>query len=224
MTQRGQCVHCRTDPPIPLRAIRGVFFFQGPIRRSIHSLKYEGRFELAPILARSLAQYLHAHPIPIDFLVPVPLHPERQAQRGYNQSALLAQALGRLRRLPVHEHALQRTRATRSQTHLSRQERLANVRDAFATTENMKNARVLLIDDVATTGATLRACAQALHRAGATHIWALTVARAHPPHILAPIAAPNPHEAFWQWDMEQWQAQLEAPEAFFASPWAAPRR
>ncbi len=182
MTQRGQCPHCRIDPPTPLRAIRGVFFFQGPIRQGIHSLKYEGRHELAPILARPLAQYLHDHPIPLDFIVPVPLHPERQAQRGYNQSALLARALGRLRHLPVHEHALQRIRATQSQTHLSRQERLANVRGAFAATENLKNARVLLVDDVATTGATLRACAQALQQAGATHIWALTVARAHPPY------------------------------------------
>ena len=114
-------------------------------------------------------------------LAPVPLHPNRQRQRGYNQSALLARALaGAMPHagLAVNETALRRIRATASQTKLDSHQRKLNVAGAFACKDGaLAGQRVLLIDDVCTTGATLEACATACRQAGAASVWALTVTR-----------------------------------------------
>ena len=111
------------------------------------------------------------------YLIPVPLHPEREQKRGYNQSVLLARELGRILNVPVVEDELVRTRNTASQTHLSREERLTNVAGAFAckTQHRFAGKRVTLIDDVATTGATLDASALALLAYGAEKVGAFTL-------------------------------------------------
>ncbi|HID34700.1 MAG TPA: ComF family protein [Anaerolineae bacterium] len=209
MTVRGVCHHCRVDPPEPLRGIRGVFFYKGPIGQSIRSLKYHGVRGLAPILGAYLADYIREHPIPIDALIPVPLHPERQAARGFNQSELLARAVTEILGVPTRADILRRVRATPSQAHLNRAQRRRNVAGAFAVVRRrgLRGRTLLLIDDVATTGATLRACAQPLHEAGAKAIWALTVARAHIPAARepGPLGA-TPIEVFLLWDGERKQS------------------
>lgn len=206
MTVRGVCHHCRHDPPDPIRGIRGVFFYKGPIGQSIRSLKYQGVRELAPILGAYLADYIREHPIPIDALIPVPLHPQRLAARGFNQSELLARTITHILGIPTRADVLRRVRATQSQTHLNRAQRRQNVANAFevAPGVDLRGRTLLIIDDVATTGATLRACALPLHRAGAREIWALTVARAHINTVIAPDGSgPPPAEAFLLWDEER---------------------
>lgn len=201
MTVRGICYRCRKDPPDPIRGIRSVFFYQGAIGQAIRSLKYHGVRELAPILGAYLVDYIREHPIPIDALIPVPLHAERLAARGFNQSELLAQVITDTLGIPTRSDILHRTRATESQAHLNRIQRQQNVAGAFAVPKDidLRGMTLLLIDDVATTGATLRACAQPLHRAGAKAIWALTVARAH---FATTMTSPtlSPEDAFLLWD------------------------
>ena len=116
--------------------------------------------------------------MPADVVVPVPLFPRRQRVRGYNQSALLAEALARRMALPADERTLVRARSTASQAETRNvDERKVNVRDAFQCRgRQLAGKRVLLVDDVSTTGATLDACAQALRKAGVASVWALTFA------------------------------------------------
>jgi ComF family protein len=147
-----------------------------PLREAVHALKYGGVRVLAEPLATLLAAGLTARPLWVDVLVPVPLHIARIRQRGYNQSELLARALGELCDLPVAQDDLMRHRPTRSQVGLSPDQRHANVAGAFACrSDALAGQRVLLIDDVLTTGATLTACAAALRAAGATQVWGLTL-------------------------------------------------
>jgi ComF family protein len=117
--------------------------------------------------------------LPADLIVPVPLHAARQRERGYNQSALLAMPLSRVSNLPVAEPALERVKVTTPQVTLNAVERKANVRAAFeARSDLVRGRRVLLVDDVCTTGATLESSSIALRQAGAASVWALTLARA----------------------------------------------
>lgn len=130
-------------------------------------------------MSEMLNDYLKANPIPGDVLVPVPLHQKRLRERGYNQSSLLARELGRLSGLPVIEDCLVRLRQTSQQTRTaSVEERRRNVATAFACrNRNVQDRKVILIDDVSTSGSTLSACAQALKAAGAVSVWGLTFAR-----------------------------------------------
>ncbi len=146
----------------------------------MYALKYRGGREIASRLAGHMKQAWDNAAMESDFLIPVPLHPEREARRGYNQSALLAIALGKQINIPVEVNALMRVRNTRSQTQLGFAERQTNVRGAFATTGmiDITDKRVTLIDDVATTGATLNACAEALLVHGASQVNAFTLTRA----------------------------------------------
>ncbi len=124
-----------------------------------------------------------------DIIAPVPLHPSRLAERGYNQSALLARVLAAEVGVPLDERLLIRHRATAHQVGLGQAERTRNVTGAFACRGAAAGKRVMLVDDVATTGATLEACAVALREAGATNVAALTLARARWPSGQA--AAPD---------------------------------
>ncbi|MCX7680368.1 MAG: ComF family protein [Anaerolineae bacterium] len=156
-----------------------MLYFEGVVREAIHHLKYRGCAELAEPLGRVMADYLKEHLMPADVVVPVPLHITRLRERGYNQAALLAHAMARYSSLAVEERALIRERATASQVGLSAEERRLNVKGAFRCIgTGVGGKRVLLIDDVCTTGATLEACAVALYEAGARSVQALTLARA----------------------------------------------
>lgn len=170
------CPYC-AQSPLTIEGTRAVAFFDGALRKAIHAFKYLHRVELADDFGTMLAHYLLTFPLPVNTIIAVPLHPERERARGYNQAALLAHALGARTHLPVWNDALIRTRATRSQTELKAEERRANVRDAFRATSRVRGARVLLIDDVCTTGATLEECGAALYAQGAQAVWGLALAR-----------------------------------------------
>jgi ComF family protein len=163
-----------------------VAYWEGSIREAIYGLKYDYIRDLAVPLGEMLAEYYGNTPLPADIIVPVPLHRRRQRERGYNQSALLAQQLGAAVQIPVRLDLLRRHRYTRSQTRLNPQQRSQNVHGAFScasqpgATQAIAGQRLLLIDDVATTGATLHECALVLRDCGARSIWALTLARAVP--------------------------------------------
>jgi len=162
-----------------IEGIRSPFRFEGLIRDAIHQFKYQNLKTLAPPLAALLEEYLHFHPLPIEVIIPVPLHPKRLRQRGYNQAELLAGELAKLTRLPLMKQSLRRKRDTPPQIQAtSAEERRANVADAFTCQDGqIQGKQVLLIDDVCTTGATLDACAKALKVSGATLVWGLTLAR-----------------------------------------------
>ncbi len=171
------CADC-----LNLKAIDGIrspFKFEGVIREAIYQLKYGGVRALASPLGSLLYQFLLQNPLPVDILVPVPLHRKRLRERGYNQSSLLAKELGKLSNLKVVEGFLVRHRHTPPQAKtISAAERRNNVADAFTCVGGrLLGKRVLLIDDVATSGATLDFCAQALKEGGASSVWGLTLAR-----------------------------------------------
>ena len=170
------CEACQATPS-NLDGIKAVGIFAHPLREAIHALKYENCRGLAAPLGACMADaWSHAHP-PADLLMPVPLHASRVAERGYNQSALLARILGSAARVPVVEGILVRQKATLPQVGLSWHERRRNVSDAFVCRESMEGQRVVLVDDVCTTGATLEACAAALRDGGASSVWGFTLAR-----------------------------------------------
>ncbi len=159
--------------------IRSPFRFDGVMRQAIHQLKYRNIRALAGPLAELLNDYLATSPIPGEVLVPVPLHQKRLRERGYNQSSLLAEELGKLVDLPVVDDCLIRQRHAPPQARTATvEERRGNVDGAFACRDRrLQGKQVLLIDDVSTSGATLDACAKALRAVGATSVWGLVLAR-----------------------------------------------
>ncbi|MBM7118831.1 phosphoribosyltransferase family protein [Archangium primigenium] len=175
---RHTCPRCHDAPP-PFTRAWAAFAHEGPIARAIHRFKYEDHPELAPALAALLVsecgRFLARAP---PTLVALPLHGSRFRERGYDQAWLLAQALARATGREADPDVLRRARATRRQVGLSEAERALNVADAFRATASAAGRDFLLVDDVLTTGATVRAAAQALLDAGARRVEVLTLARA----------------------------------------------
>ena len=149
------------------------------MRQAIHQLKYQNIRALVVPLAKLLQDYLRTNAVLADILVPVPMHQKRLRERGYNQSGLLARELGKLTNLPVVDDCLIRQRHTPPQARTSTvDERRSNIADAFVCRDQrLRDKQVLLIDDVATSGNTLDACAAALKASGATSVWGLVMAR-----------------------------------------------
>lgn len=173
----GICSAC-IGHPLTIDDIRSPFLFEGTIRRAIHQLKYRHLKAIAIPLGQLMAEFFHSRQLPGDVLIPVPLHPKRLRERGYNQASLLAIEIGKLTGIPVVEGKLLRLRDTVYQARTtSAAERRNNVRDAFGCPQRLRGDNILLIDDVCTTGATLDACATALKAAGAGSIRGLTAAR-----------------------------------------------
>lgn len=173
------CGSCQSDPP-PFSRARAALLYdeEGPSGVAIKSFKYRRRLDMLPVmhhwLSSPVCQELAAQ---ADLIVPVPLHPRRLRERGFNQALLLAQAFTGL---PLARELLVRVRHTPPQTTLKNpKERRENVRGAFAVPrpELVRGKKVLLVDDVFTTGATVRECARTLRRAGAREVLVLTVAR-----------------------------------------------
>jgi len=156
--------------------------------RAILLLKYGNVAPIGAWFARRLAGLIEREPqdFAVDAVVPVPLDRGRLRERGYNQAELIARPLARMLRIPFRSYLLVRTRPRPNQLRLTRRERWETVRGAYAThkTAQVDNLRVLLVDDVFTTGATLDACSRALKGAGAARVVGLTVARALP---LSPV-------------------------------------
>jgi ComF family protein len=162
-------------PPRPEAA---AFVYGGPLADAIARMKYARRPELARPLGALLAEASRAYAGLVDRVMPLPLHPLRLRERGFNQSAVLAAAVARSLGLPLDAASLRRVRRTDDQAGLSRARRAENVRAAFALRARMPAARVLLIDDVRTTGATLAEAARALLEAGCLEVRTLALARA----------------------------------------------
>jgi ComF family protein len=174
------------DPNRPLSRITALFLHGGGPAMAVRALKYKNKRALAPpmgrlLFARALATHLDAEGKrwDIDLVVPVPLHGKRLRQRGFNQASLLLKAFEQEMGLRVCHRMLRRRRATPPQAGLTRKARLKNVKGAFEMTagRDVKGKRVLLVDDVFTTGSTLAACAKILKKNGAIEVSALVFAR-----------------------------------------------
>jgi ComF family protein len=193
----GVCLPCwerlpwapRLQHPHPRPAIVSALEYRDDARRLIHALKFEGFDPLGAPLGRAGAErcapLLDALP-PADVVVPVPLHWTRRFRRGFNQAELLARGVARARGLPCAPDLLRRVRRGRRQRGLSRHARRAAFAGVFAASPGARGARVLLVDDVITTGATIAACAVALAAAGAAPAGAFTVARTPRIHRVSP--------------------------------------
>jgi ComF family protein len=176
-TVHGRCNRCAPLASPTLDSLTPVFAFRDAARRLVHRLKYERLSALAEPMGALMVTHAAEVLARGCVLVPVPLHPARQRDRGFNQAALLARAISRRTGLPLEPRALIRVRRTDTQAHSAdAAARAANVAGAFACRAALPASRVLLIDDVATTGATLRACALALRAAGASSVHALVFA------------------------------------------------
>ena len=175
------CYDCRGGAPRALTLARAAFVFNPQLRSLVHSFKYNDREDLAGYLAGEMAAALGRFPelAPYTFCAAVPLHPAKARQRGFNQAELLAAALAARGNLFHLKGASARVRNTPSQTSLSKKERRANMLGAFRgeKPELVKGRRILLVDDVATTLATLEALAAELLRSGARSVAAYTLAR-----------------------------------------------
>jgi len=186
---QGLCRACRMAPPPFVRAV-AYGLYQDRMKAAIHALKYDRLHPAAKGLGRMLAvaiAQLENEAPPEMLVVPVPLHRSKHAERGFNQArSLAAHALESLRkthpqwRLTLASSTLMRLRATESQAGLSPRQRRLNVRSAFSVSDPalVKDRHVLLIDDIFTTGATARAAATALTKAGAASVFVATLARA----------------------------------------------
>lgn len=145
-------------------------------RDAVQALKYHGALNVAPILSQKLTQGLKEASLIFDIIIPVPIHTTRFAKRRYNQSMELSLAIREQLKKPIHDQALIRSKQTRAQVGLNQQERLQNIKDAFvAEPAEVVGKRILLVDDVQTTGATLAECANSLRTAGAASVIAITV-------------------------------------------------
>jgi ComF family protein len=168
------------DPPAYHRA-RAAVRYDEVARTLVHAFKYGDRLDLAPTMGRWMGNAGRTLLSEADALVPVPLHWRRQWARRFNQSALLAEVIGKTSALPVAYKALKRVKATPQQVGLSQSARAQNVQGAFRVPPDGKAAvagrRLILIDDVLTSGATMDACARSLLRAGAAQVDALVFAR-----------------------------------------------
>jgi len=168
------------DPPAYRRA-RAAVRFDDISRALVHALKYGDRLDLAPMMGRWLAYAGRELLAEADALVPVPLHWRRLWLRRFNQSAMLAATISAASGVPVAGNALKRVKATAQQVGLSRSERAANVQGAFRVPDDgrpaVRGRRLVLVDDVLTSGATVDGCARALLRAGAANVDVLIFAR-----------------------------------------------
>jgi len=167
------CLHCEELDPL-FREGRTAGLLQGPLRRLVHALKYEG----AVHLVRDVEALVRRHPHFRDFLagavlIPVPLHPRKQRERGFNQAHLLAEAFAAVVNDAVVKSLMKRVIDTPTQTRFDREQRQTNLKNAFALADDggiQTDLRYVLVDDVFTTGATLNACAKVLRHAGLTAI------------------------------------------------------
>ena len=171
------CGECLKRPP-HFDATLALWHYGFPCDRLVRSLKYHARLALAAFFARSLA----SRPLrPVDLVLPMPLHPRRLAERGFNQALEIAREIAQRARVPLGPCAAQRVKDTAQQTGLPYDRRAGNVRGAFACNEDLSGMTVAVVDDVMTTGATLNELARILKRSGAARVENWVIARALPP-------------------------------------------
>lgn len=189
------CPDCLAHPP-EYQALRSCTVFQGTLRKALHRLKYERDIGLGDPLSNHLVEYYNELKWKIDFVTVVPLSKERLRERGYNQAAFLARPFAYAIHKPYLPKLLYRKRNTRTQVGLNASERRQNVNNAFgAHPEQVREKKILVIDDVTTTGSTISACAQALRQAGASAVYGLTLSRA----VLQADADDQPKPSHTKW-------------------------
>lgn len=180
ITTNFTCSNCY-DVPMHFSSARSAVRAKGVVLEVIHRYKYQRALWFEPFLADLLIR--QAHPVVTgaswDFIVPVPLHPVKEREREFNQAELLSRRLSAATHIPVNNKLLRRLEPTRTQTQLSREERAENVRKAFGLNpgQELSGEKIILLDDVLTTGATTSACAKVLRDAGAGDVCVWTVAR-----------------------------------------------
>jgi competence protein ComFC len=175
--KHGFCARCKKNPP-NYSMLRSLGYYSGPLRDAVLSLKYQRNIGLGEFISSSLSEIVLREGWSIDLLTAVPLNAKRKRERGYNQAEVLAIPLARKLNKPYLSDLIQRVKSTTSQVGLSLQERQLNVADAFKADPLLsKNQTILLVDDVATTGATMNACAKALMVAGCREVFSLTLAK-----------------------------------------------
>jgi len=170
------------DPDRPAHLDLASGLYDGALARAVRRFKYGARPDLAGPLGERLRRVIEGACVRADLVVPVPLHPRKLRERGYNQTALLAAEIAKTARARFAPRALLRTRDTTAQASLDRDARRVNLRGAFRARDplKIKGKHVLLVDDVATTGSTLRACLEALREAGASRVTTIVLARRAP--------------------------------------------
>ncbi len=169
-----RCISC-LDDPLPVAWTEAWGHYRGELERVLHAFKFERHDFLDAALAGLLEDVLRDRQF--DAVAAVPMHRSKERSRGYNQAELLGRALAKRIAVP-YEPALTKKKERRAQSTLARSDRAANVRNVFSASAAIEDRSVLLVDDVCTTGETLRACAAALQRAGATRVAAVVVAKA----------------------------------------------
>ncbi len=170
------CGRCLKKTPA-YRKVYTVGPYDSTMRDAIQQFKFNQRIGLDRPFGKLLNRVINSD-LQVDLIVPVPLHPRRLKRRSYNQSLLLARELGRLRNLPVETKLLQKTSDTLAQQELSARERERNLRQVFQVTRKLQGEKLLLVDDVMTTGSTVQACGQVLLDAGAAGVEVAVLARA----------------------------------------------
>lgn len=173
---KGLCRECQHHPP-PFVVARAAAPYDGPFRQGIHRLKFHGEQFMAEPLGRLMGEVVAGDPLfkGIELIVPVPLHPRRLQERGFNQSGLLAAELSRQLNVPCRE-VLKKQRNTPDQVGLKREERLRNLAGAFVVAQPaaIREKYILLVDDIFTTGSTVTQCTQALLSQGAAKVAVIT--------------------------------------------------
>ncbi len=172
---------CRFHWPYAFSSIRSGWLFCEPIQKILHQLKYSGKSRLGYIIGQRLAVLVDKNYFQgMEWLVPVPLHHTRFRERGYNQSFYIAKGLQPSLNIPIQTKIIKRRKRTKTQTKLTREERSKNVENIFSVLKSKKsdlaNRRILMVDDVYTTGATADECARILMEAGAAEVKVLTAA------------------------------------------------
>jgi competence protein ComFC len=171
------CLQCH-ETPLPLDWCDAWGHYRGPLERLLQALKFERHDFLDGALAGLLYETLQARGDAFDVVAAVPMSRKRERRRGYNQSELLARALGRRAGVPCDMTLLTRRGERATQSTLPKRARAANAHRAFAASPLVKDRSILIVDDICTTGETLRACASALREAGAARVCAIAVAKA----------------------------------------------
>lgn len=168
--------------------MRSWAVFDSPIQNGLHTIKYRGNVPLGEALARQMVEFVNSLHWDVDVLIPVPLGKKRLQERGYNQVALVAEPLAYQTGLQYIPGALWKARETRSQVGLNVSQRHQNVHGAYqADPRRVGSKSILLMDDVATTGSTISSCTEALLSAGASRVYAITIARALAHHDLSRV-------------------------------------
>ncbi len=176
-SKKGKCANCH-DRQLPYAGFRAFAFYEGVIRKAIHHLKYQNDLTIGRYLAGLLTMVYQRTNWEADLVVPIPIGEQKRYERGYNQAERLAKPLAELLEIPFTSEALIRINEISSQVGLNHEERRENVREAFvANARLLEGKKVLLVDDVFTSGATMEAAASEVMAAGATRVFCLTVAK-----------------------------------------------